>query len=112
MDEIERRSKLTLSVEDPVLVRFVLPDIEGSVVSGFPLIVRFRPLPSSDARSVGKRSMANDGDRLDRSERMLERSRNFCPWMYELVASTTAKVSTTTIAYVWYGFYWESKAFR
>lgn len=58
MDEIERRSKLTLSLEDPVLVRFVLPDIEGSVVSAFPLIVRFRPLPSSDARSVGKRSMA------------------------------------------------------
>jgi len=32
--------------------------------------------------------------------------------MYEPVASTTAKVSTITGAYVWYGLYWESKAFQ
>lgn len=39
-------------------------------------------------------------------------SRNSCARMYEPVASTTAKVSTITGAYVWYGLYWESKAFQ
>jgi len=37
---------------------------------------------------------------------------HFCGRVYEPVASTTAKVSTTTGAYVWYGLYWESKGFQ
>lgn len=40
------------------------------------------------------------------------RGHNSCARMYEPVASTTAKVSTITGAYVWYGLYWESKAFQ
>lgn len=50
--------------------------------------------------------------RKDRVGAEAESGADFWPRMYELVASTTAKVSTTTTAYVWYGFYWESKAFR
>lgn len=99
--ENEKKNCIKIASFESILA---LANIEGIVDRSLALVFHSRrssspPLPSIE---VGKRG--RDGRNSSVA--------NFCPWMYELVASTTAKVSTTTIAHVWYGFYWESKAFR